>query len=96
MSFTPGPWRLSTLDLADIVTDGHPRVYVATTDPARGDIPDAVVEANVRLIAAAPDLYEACRALVAGFGLGPDMEDKDDDPDIVQGRAAIAKAEGRS
>ena len=95
MNFTPGPWRLSTLDIDDIVKGefGHGGVYVATVQFSRGDIPDAEVEANARLIAAAPDLYEACRALVAGFGLA-DLED--DDPDIVQGRAAIAKAEGRS
>lgn len=49
-------------------------------------------EANARLIAAAPDLYEACRALVAGFT--PETEEGENDPDIAQGLRAIAKAEG--
>lgn len=52
--------------------------------------PEAEVKANARLIAAAPDLLEACKVLVELF---PESEQ-------IRGmesvRAAIAKAEGRA
>lgn len=51
-------------------------------------------EANARLIAAAPDLLEALRAMVRDFG---DCEQEDmDGADVIKtARAAIARAEGR-
>lgn len=85
-SWTPGPWRY---DAEDRVIYGG---------PVREDIAQLLNRhlerthaANARLIAAAPDLYEACRALVAA-GAGEAWDD--DDPDLIQGRAALAKATG--
>ena len=57
-----------------------------------GDLP---AEANARLIAAAPELLEACRealALISEFELEA-LDGRDEVPDLL--RAAIAKAEGR-
>jgi hypothetical protein len=51
------------------------------------------VEANARLIAAAPDLLEALRAIVFQACQGKVLER---DACIGQARAAIAKAEGRA
>ncbi len=48
-------------------------------------------EANARLIAAAPDLLEACKALVELVKEGGDCLV----PEIVNGETAIAKAEGK-
>lgn len=45
--------------------------------------------ANARLIAAAPDLLEACKALLSHLAYGHEALE-------IQAAAAIAKAEGRS
>ena len=52
------------------------------------DRPDSECEANVRLIAAAPDLLAACKAYASVWP-------GDSTPHMVAIRAAIAKAEGR-
>jgi hypothetical protein len=51
-------------------------------------------EANARLIAAAPELLEACLRLVGSLGVM--IGDPDNDGDIVFVRAAIAKATGEN
>lgn len=86
---TPGPWKADlenypimvrseseTWPLVDELGDeeGCAGVFVANT----GDH-----KANARLIAAAPDLLEACKAALS-----------DDQPYIEKCRAAIAKATG--
>lgn len=84
--YTPGPWQAFGYE---VVSADNERI-ASTNTPRR---PHPEERANARLIAAAPDLYEACRALVAGFT--PETEQDEDDPDIAQGLRAIAKAEGR-
>lgn len=73
MSFTPGPWRFVPIPSRrakgfayyGIAIEGeNPRLF-GTTD----------TEANARLIAAAPDLYEACKAALEF--LRDDLEDGD-------------------
>ncbi|WP_335308112.1 hypothetical protein [Sphingomonas phyllosphaerae] len=51
------------------------------------------VEANARLMAAAPELLEALECMVATYA---DMQDGNGDPcpDVIAARAAIAKAQG--
>lgn len=92
---TPGPWRaylgtdsiwVEGLDpnasvICDIVIRGNP----ATDAPADEDY------SNANLIAAAPDLLEALRALVNHPG--PCSKSH---KGCARGRAAIEKAEGRS
>ena len=62
--------------------------YYGATAPDAASL--AVAHANARLIAAAPDLLEALRALVEA------VEDNDQDSlrELIAAHAAIAKAEG--
>lgn len=87
---TPGPWTARP-------EDNYRRAEVTWNE--RGD-PIAEVfgpsrdqrQANARLIAAAPDLLKALRAVMGGqIGGQPDM----DAERFRLARAAIAKAEGR-
>lgn len=59
--WTPGPWEVA-LDAS-----GHPNIRAQSRRVAyldlRGDL--AAVDANARLVAAAPDLYEALDGLVS-------------------------------
>ena len=97
---TPGPWRIG--DAGNTVfgsPNGEPApVVVATLAPARG-----AKRANARMVAAAPDLLEACKEAVSGLGL--DARENADELEQDFGtegvrvfnllRAAIAKAEGQ-
>lgn len=88
---TPGPWEIRR----------YPRVGGSTKDlmgNGGGFVVklDGASDANARLIAAAPELLEALKALVVmdkqlleSCGIG-------DTAVLIQARAAIAKAEGQS
>jgi hypothetical protein len=92
---TPGPWTASDerRGIFEIIHDGDLLAQVWRVRHAGdGDLP---AEANARLIAAAPELLEACRealALISEFELEA-LDGRDEVPDLL--RAAIAKAEGR-
>ena len=73
--FTPGPWLLSTTPtsagLCHIVSAADWRGAFIYGDGIRKGVDDALpkaqeLAANARLIAAAPDLLEALREMVAG------------------------------
>jgi hypothetical protein len=94
---TPGPWRVGknglTISGGDCwrVADVFRSV---TDDPELGD---SINEANARLIAAAPDLLAMVKralrdveARCRAQGINVDMN-----VDVVNYRAAIAKAEGK-
>ena len=70
----------------------HIEGMACIADAHRGTEPDPTGEANARLIAAAPDLLEACEAALGWFGAGYDSPC--DPGDIVRSRmrAAIKKA----
>lgn len=93
-SFTPGPW-------ASIIADGytvrHPQIYSDAGPVANatwlGDGRLDELNANARLIAAAPELLEALRGLRDAF-LGTSVEVQADA--MRAARAAIAKAGGES
>jgi hypothetical protein len=88
--FTPGPWRAnrtSVRALKRTVADCE----FADVSPLRVHPEDM---ANARLIAAAPDLYEALVAITDQMELVGDA--RKDAPFIETARAAIAKAEGRT
>jgi hypothetical protein len=79
---TPGPWSVQYNDgmSADIV-GAHERVAITYATENQSH--------NARLIAAAPEMYEALQAIIAAKEEGF--------PEALQmGRTAIAKAEGRS
>jgi len=107
MKHTPGPWRVckrASCWAIQPITGAAPGnhndvVYVATPypgDPTAGSVTSQgrtkeECEANARLIAAAPELLEACEAVLAHL---PDA-DKEGSWDCQSAqilRAAIAKA----
>lgn len=91
---TPGPWKYSRWDQW-----GDARFYISQQEgapytPNYSDVATLIAEtpsgelvriqeANARLISAAPDLLDACKAALS-----------DDQPYIEKCRAAIAKATG--
>ena len=98
---TPGPWRVRR------ASDGRP-YQIETDEP----VPVAITswggilrrassegEANARLIAAAPDMLEALRALLALPGMGYTRRIRGQNEKFCDvfdaAHAAIAKAEGR-
>ena len=110
---TPGPWTLDE-DTYTITSDsGLTIAYVSTVDDYSGAEeeykPQLAEECsgNARLIAAAPDLYDALNRALAGLAevyqeWGRETGRKDtaiewlinDDPAVVAGLAALRKARG--
>jgi hypothetical protein len=106
---TPGPWGLETVPTSagschkigpfpsmGVRPQVHACVYADGIRLGLDEKSPVAVEllANARLIAAAPELLEACLRLVGSLGVM--TEDPDNDGDIVFARAAIAKAKGES
>ena len=92
---TPGPWRIDRIIAfaPTIMANGRRVAKVFHKD----GIEDEQVLANAKLIAASPDLLEACTDLVQWFydiGLDDDHSKEDGGlPDeLIQARAAIQKA----
>jgi hypothetical protein len=107
-AFSPGPWRLdrtngelmvlSSAQTTDEMGDTYP---VPVADLYRGgyDYADLghSLEANARLIAAAPELYEAAEALAGMTCQTTGAEDAESGCCCVcRARAAIAKARARA
>jgi hypothetical protein len=84
---SPGPWRLKQVGLE--VWGADKRVVANPDIGASSEISDETKRANAQLIAAAPDLLEACKAALAYF------HDAKAGPCEAL-RAAIAKAEGEN
>ena len=92
---TPGPWTANQfgnqgewdIHRSTPTLDGGYFVRVEPLHITREALDEAA--ANARLIAAAPDLLEACKAAVIAFRIVELGEDTD-----VMCQAAIAKAEG--
>lgn len=87
----PGPWEATAIE------PGHEfrtmrRSWAITSKGGRIGCVYADDEATARLMAAAPELLAACKALVELVREGGDCFV----PEIVQGEVAIAKAEGQS
>ncbi len=99
---SPSPWSLMERSAEWLVTDcrGNTGGYAVAAVPKYEDCTLERVEANARLIAAAPDLLDACKA---ALGLMVDLEKSNaihiNQPGRLcadQIRAAIAKAEGKN
>jgi hypothetical protein len=97
---TPGPWELAPFngnecDVLDVVSgyEELPGGRVSANWIAECNLQEGPEEnlANARLIAAAPDLLQACK-MVAGMAVGWEPLTPGD---IAEVKAAIAKAEGR-
>jgi hypothetical protein len=108
---TPGPWVFSAIDSTEgflVVEKARPKSLVATVCKRNGcgwACPHEEPWANARLIAAAPDLLEACKAaersphhpacpIATGKGQTTITHD-DCTCHVGKARVAIAKAEGQ-
>lgn len=104
---TPGPWEADCCDVTgarppgdsgvrfwSVVGKGDYRGSVCNVHSAEhiGGITIAERDANARLIAAAPDLLEAC---YIGLGVALAFEEESDRSASEKIRAAIAKAKGQ-
>ena len=94
---TPGPWCISPID-GDIVGDSN---GVSSVIVARMPLMSAVrgpgreaQNANARLIASAPDLLAACRAIVGDCPDAGEPGHIDFGEAMVMARDAIARATG--
>ena len=90
--FTPGPWT------ANRYVGERDNWFVRGPNDERvcGSGSGPVVEANARLIAAAPDLYEALTEMMASFDdrqINPNFKPQ---PAVAKAEAALAKARGES
>lgn len=91
MSFTKGPWHIAELTKQYGVYDAS-GTAVAKVGGAFGVAMERRL-ADARLIASAPELYEALRLMIADFGDYPAHERPCLAFDLA--RAALAKAEGK-
>lgn len=94
---TPGPWTVGGAsgnggEAREIVSRSRCIAWTACSyDEDAGDVVTAEDDANACLIAAAPDLLEACELLLIYLA---DWDDKDDGT-CATARRAIAKATGK-
>jgi hypothetical protein len=105
MKWTPGPWRVDP-DLflfrgyTQITGANHyglAQVVTRMEDEDESDEYTATLEANARLIASSPDLYDALQAAFEYLDAIPETTAGGDDEAVRiarQARAALAKARG--
>lgn len=90
MKHTPGPWVVDPAVRQGFTVYAPKEGFIVGTQDEEGRYGAIESEANARLIAAAPDLLEALKELVAaadGVNAGPLTW-------LAKARAAIAKATG--
>lgn len=95
---TPGPWFVAEAGLFKVASITHSTGIYADEMSS-----DESIQADARLIAAAPDLLEALQGLlnvvndsrgVAGYHLNGDTAEWDEFYEVDAARAAITKATG--
>ena len=94
---TPGPWKAVNQTTSTLLKQDSPQGRYLFSLKEYPGIPES--EANARLIAAAPDLAEAVRELLATHPAAyrePGKIDNRTDNAVKIARASIAKAEGAS
>lgn len=96
---TPGQWKVvnNGLGHAVIVVGPTGKQHTACIESLKSNIQEYEIEeleANARLIAAAPELLKALNACLVCLTLDSDMEE-DFSKEIKLAKNAIAKAEGR-
>lgn len=93
MKYTKGPWKTAFCS-QEVEKDG---LFIATTlETSTGgfEYPDAeTMHYNAQLIAAAPDLYEAAKALLACLDMSALSNDEVEGVNNLYN--ALAKAEGK-
>jgi hypothetical protein len=100
MAQTPGPWRVKGSGrglILRIFSGDHDDIDTEIATVFRSGSVAYDYEANARLIAAAPELLDACKRLLTfNEELAVDVGVSTHYPSADFARAAIAKAEGRS
>lgn len=89
---TPGPWEVSEDDQNGQAVVSSPETEIATCWHHCVGSLEKEMRANARLIAAAPELLDACEALLERYRIMVAA----DGPECLQAIAAIAKARGTS
>lgn len=94
---TPGPWSVNECHVYRYDDEYDETICDTSGAPTEAafmsDVPDRA-EANARLIAAAPELLEACKRLMGRAFVGSHTP-REQDPLWKLAHAAIAKAEGK-
>ena len=97
---TPGPWNSGDSDLDCSQFSVHANLgqkhstLLRMVHPKHG-MPISEIMANARLIAAAPVLLEACKALMFSFAaFQHEFQNIDESEQVIQCRNAIIKATG--
>jgi hypothetical protein len=93
MKHTPGPWKRLQGMIVGNLHKGERGTEGDVVCLMKGYVDYKNQDANARLIAAAPELLETLRFIVAATGTEPGMAIYK--AHIQQAEAAIAKAEGR-
>ena len=95
---TPAPWSTDGDAYSGNLDVISPTGRIAMIDCEFSEEPESVLEANARLIAAAPDLLAAALCALADFeGILPEFDPEREHPaweTLAELRAAIAKATG--
>jgi len=96
--FTPGPWKIDQRTVYALDVYGVNRFYASVHGV---HTPTAEIEANARLIAAAPNLLEALEELFSSYKQLADSGDAgnwsvEELPEGVKALAAIDRAKGES
>ena len=85
---TPGPWTSETV----VYVTPHLAPHIRAGEGLGGD--DIEEDANARLIAAGPELYEAVRDLLSICECVEEIDERVDKR-MIRARAALAKVEGK-
>jgi len=109
MAHTPGPWMAcgdGTCRCKTVNSEEHPVAHVVSGEwgdehegrmLVYGSVDEEFAEANARLIAAAPELLEACKAVYEHVGKGGDLDWHLREYGLAeQLAAAITKAKGEN
>lgn len=88
---TKGPWSAEGPDPFGDYNIHEPSARLAIGAVVSNLRPAKEVSANARLIAAAPDLLEACKGLLTKYDFGDDLPE---DHPIVAARAALSRVSG--
>jgi hypothetical protein len=99
---TPGPWHLNTLETVLYSVHANRGCVAEISRGTMNEVPANEIEANARLIAAAPELLAALEALIDAaswtptdnWRIGPMDSSKGGKMEMA--RKAIAKAKGQN
>lgn len=95
---TPGPWVIDwNVSRLDIFGADETTLVASLRRSSLSQAIDEAARSNARLIAAAPEMYEAIAAIATAMNLGyiPNEILSEGSPILEGLRAAIAKAEGK-